>query len=145
MDMRHPAYAHPKPERRTTTTRRKRRQERAVTQSIRAQCVARDGYCRVSSDGVDFNCSGPSEWAHFGDHTRARTRGQDPEQRHTTAGSLMLCRFHHRQYDAGVLQIFALTTAIGCDGDVRFRHVGWPAKKTECPECGMPTRKADKP
>jgi hypothetical protein len=50
-------------------------------------------------------CEGRSEWAHLGDQKRFKTRGKPPEERHTTAGSLMLCRFHHRAYDTGRLRI----------------------------------------
>lgn len=44
-------------------------------------------------------CDGPLEWAHRLSHRRARTVGQAPADRHTTAGSMMLCRAHHRAYD----------------------------------------------
>jgi hypothetical protein len=63
-------------------------------------------------------CHGVSEWAHLGDKKRFKTRGQAPEIRHTTAGSLMLCQKHHADYDAGRMAI---------DGDdanlpLRFRR-----------------------
>lgn len=64
-------------------------------------------------------CDGPSEWAHFDALKRARTRGRPPEERHTTAGSLMLCRRHHDAYDDGDLLIDALTSD-GCDGLLRY-------------------------
>jgi hypothetical protein len=50
-------------------------------------------------------CDGVSEWAHLGDKKRFKTRGQAPEVRHTTAGSLMLCTKHHQDYDAGRMVI----------------------------------------
>lgn len=102
----------------TGPTRRKRinavrRQAAKVVKSVRAQCVERDGYCRLaqwpSSDrlfsGLTNTCVGPSEWAHLGEHKRFKTRGQPATRRHTTAGSLMLCTRHHRDYDAGWMEI----------------------------------------
>jgi hypothetical protein len=104
----------PKPATRATVKRRRQRVERRVKQSIRAQCVERDGYCRLGCD-----CTGPSEWAHYGGFKRARTLGQAPERRHTTEGSLMLCRRHHTQYDRGELIIEAHSDR-GCDGYLTF-------------------------
>jgi len=107
----------PKPVKRVTVKRRRQRQARKVVQSVRAQCVERDGYCRASgmgrygwNDGRIWRnfislCHGQSEWAHLGEKKRFKTRRQAPEVRHTTAGSLMLCRFHHRAYDRGKLRI----------------------------------------
>ena len=120
---------------------RKDRTERRVKKSVRQQCVARDGYCRLGNsiwglldqrdrfigNGFAFSCSSDnvkrSEWAHFGDKRRARTRGQTPEARHTTAGTLMLCQAHHEQYDGKAkprLFITALSRK-GCDGPLKFR------------------------
>ena len=95
---------------------RKRRLASKVVESVRRQCVERDGDCRLGDwennpDDVhdddlegDF-CEGRSEWAHLGDKKRFKTRGQAPEVRHTTAGSLMLCTKHHQDYDQGRLAI----------------------------------------
>jgi hypothetical protein len=113
----------PKPEKRVTTKGRKRRQERAVIAVVRAVCVERDGYCRLSA--LHAECGGPSEWAHLGDKKRARTRGMTPELRHTTAGSLMLCRTHHRLYDSGILDIDALTDR-GADGRIEITRFASP-------------------
>jgi hypothetical protein len=97
---------------------RKRRHAAKVVKSVRAQCVERDGYCRAGWDRPVALCHGVSEWAHLGDKKRFKTRGQAPEIRHTTAGSLMLCQKHHADYDAGRMAI---------DGDdanlpLRFRR-----------------------
>ena len=120
------------PTRRLVKGRKTRAAAKVVT-SVRAQCVERDGYCRMSrwysidgednyARGVDTFCSGPSEWAHVGEHTRAKTRGMAPERRHTTAGSLMLCRRHHHDLDAHRITVDALTAA-GADGPLRFALV----------------------
>lgn len=135
----------PKPSRggRQREKSRQRRRETQVVRSVRPQVAARDGSCRLHTAlfALQFNeplrwsalmaafglCSGPSEWSHFGAQKRAHTRGQDPERRHTTAGSLMLCRSHHKggkvSYDSGTLQICALTLN-GCDGPLRFMSGG---------------------
>lgn len=109
----------PKPEPLKRTKRRKLHVEALVKQKVRALCVERDGDCRLHG-AAGFTCSGESEWAHLGEKKRARTRGMKPEQRHTTAGSLMLCTGHHRAYDAGALRIEILTMA-GADGLLRFQ------------------------
>lgn len=80
----------------------KRRKEGPVATLVRDACVDRDGYCRVM--GIGF-CAGPSQWAHLGQMRRCHTRGLAPERRHTEAGSLMLCEYHHGQYDAHRLAI----------------------------------------
>jgi hypothetical protein len=103
----------PKPTPRKRVKGRKQRAERAVKQSVRAACVERDGGCRAAT----WTCSGPLEWAHL--VRRSLTRGESPERRHNTATSLMLCRFHHQQEEAGRLKVFALTDE-GCDGPLRF-------------------------
>lgn len=98
-----------------------RRQAAKVVKSVRAQCVERDGDCRIgdwennpcdchdgalTGDGEPVKgCEGRSEWAHLGEQKRFKTRGQPATTRHTTAGSLMLCTRHHRDYDAGRMEI----------------------------------------
>ncbi len=94
---------------------------------IRKLVADRDGYCRIGewenhpddwhADDVehDYGCEGKSEWAHLGDKKRGRTRGMPPDQRHTTAGSLMLCAKHHHAYDGGTLLID------GNDADLSLR------------------------
>ena len=112
----------PKPEPRKTAKARETREARKVVTAVRARCVERDGACRVK--GWPFGeCVGPSEWAHLEQYRRFKTRGQRPEQRHTTAGSVILCRYHHHLYDAHQLEIHPLTT-LGADGTLRLRVGG---------------------
>jgi flagellar biosynthesis GTPase FlhF len=108
-----------KPESRKTTKARRRRQEAAVIACERAKCVARDGYCRLLGTTLFGACRGPSEWAHWGDWKRWKTRGMDPEERHRSDRSIMLCDRHHDMYDAHALAIEALTER-GTDGRLRF-------------------------
>ncbi len=117
---------------------RKDRAEAKVKTSVRTACVARDGQCRYFRtiaavyDGWAFvaalhqiqtndKCDGPSQWAHIHAKRRSQTRGQTPELRHDTAHSLMLCRFHHTEYDAHRLLITALSRK-GADGPLKFRR-----------------------
>jgi hypothetical protein len=107
----------------------RRRREGPVAKKVRAACVERDGHCRywlerfVNPFMEDIaDCDGPSQWAHFGEKVRAKTRNMKPEQRHTTWGSLMLCRLHHDQLDGRQhprLKIEALTK-FGADGPLAF-------------------------
>lgn len=113
---------------------RKDRAEAKVKKSVREYCVERDGMCRmfrtalVEADrwplltALQAECDGPSQWAHLHNHRRAQTRGQAATQRHTTAGSLMLCAEHHQQYDAHQLRITALTRK-AADGRLKFTRV----------------------
>jgi len=109
---------------------KRRRAEGPVAKRVRQQCDDRDGYCRMGRAVMGFNddtwtvrsavdaCEGPSQWAHLGDGTRAKTRGMKPEQRHHTTHSLMLCRLNHDRYDGRDyprLTIRALTES-GADG-----------------------------
>lgn len=127
-----------KPEPRKRTKGRKLRAEGKVKTSVRAACVARDFECRLgagtSADWpqgadrfiplslfFDLPCAGLSEWAHMHAKRRSQTRGQAPERRHDTAHSLMLCKFHHQEYDAHRLRITALTRK-GADGPLKFRR-----------------------
>lgn len=64
-------------------------------------------------------CSWFVEWAHLSARRRSKTRGEAPGQRHTTAGSLALCSFHHSLYDRHVLDIEPLTPS-GADGRLAF-------------------------
>ena len=121
----------PKPEKRKTTKGRKLRAESAVKQSVRAQCVERDGDCRILKSAPTIaiafeifgECRGESEWAHMHAKRRSQTRGQAPEVRHTTAHSFMACTRHHDMYDGRQsprLFITALTRK-GADGDLEVR------------------------
>lgn len=116
-----PGLAIPKPEPRKRSKRRRQHGEKKVERSVRQQCVERDSYCAIDkrADAITqllMPCEGPSEWAHIGRHRRSLTRGMAPERRHTTAGSAMLCRKHHRAYDAHEFDI-RLASDRGMDGD----------------------------
>jgi len=54
-------------------------------------------------------------WAHMEGHRRFETRGLPPEQRHSTAWTLMLCAKHHADYDARRLRITG-----NADGPLEF-------------------------
>jgi hypothetical protein len=112
---------------------RKKRHERAVVQSVRPEVVARDGYCRLQWHDNETRlmlqrmfgtCQGPSEWSHYNEtHRRSKTMGQAPEQRHTTAHSLMLCKYHANEYDQNRMRILERTER-GCNGPLRFSRNG---------------------
>jgi hypothetical protein len=110
--------AQPKGRTRKRVKARKQRAERAVKQSVRAACVERDGRCRMSSE----DCEGPSEWAHLAGYRRSQTRCMDPETRHDTRTSLMLCRRHHAMEERGALRV-TFFTLDGCDGPLHISEV----------------------
>ena len=124
-----------KPEKRSTSKARKKRKAAAVIQTVREQCVDRDGYCRLSGVARFAPCDGPSEWMHLGDHRRSNTRGMDPEERHRRDKSLMGCRRHHGLYDGRQLvngqrlQIDEITDR-GADGPLRFTLDGHVYEET---------------
>lgn len=99
-------FAIPKPPPRKRLKARGDRAEAKVKKAVRAECVTRDGHCLIytrlpGSIAVLLGpCDGESQWAHVGRHRRCFTRGLPPEERHTTAGSGMLCDRHHDAYDA---------------------------------------------
>lgn len=111
-----------KPEPRAKQRRRERRVEAETLAAARAEAVERDGYCRLYVLDANWRvelqrmfgaCSGPSEFSHLGESRRFKTRGQDPEVRHSSAGGIMLCANHHRTgihaYDRHTLRIDELT------------------------------------
>jgi len=112
----------PKPPSRKTEKARKRKAERDVIAAVRAKVVARDGYCRVALLRAPLGpCAGESEWAHVV-MKRFKTRGMPSHVRHTTAGTAMLCRRHHRLYDEAHAFAFVLGVK-GMDGVVGvIRH-----------------------
>lgn len=126
-------HPQPKPEPRKRTKGRQQRQAAKVVKSVRAQCVSRDGYCRIQQDWLRSpdpsplarectHIAFPSEWAHMHVKRRSQTRGLPPEIRHTTKDSLMLCSRHHAEYDNKAkprLFITALTRK-GADGPLKF-------------------------
>lgn len=107
----------------------KRKREQPTIARVRAHCYARDGACRLDR-GEDFGdrfgfCLGVSEWAHFGEQKRFKTRGQKPHQRHTKEGSLMLCTRHHDMYDHGTGEnkiVLEALSAEGCEGGLVVRR-----------------------
>ena len=121
-----------KPEPRAKQRRRERRVEAKALEVARAEAHDRDGYCRLYVLDAGWRaelqrmfgaCNGPSEFAHLGDSRRFRTRGQDPEVRHSASGGIMLCAGHHRTgvyaYDRHTLRIDELTDR-RANGPLRF-------------------------
>lgn len=124
--------AFPKGEARRRLRDRRRRTARRVVVTVRAVVADRDFYCRLYCldamtqeriAAIFGACAGRGEWAHRREASRAKTRGQAPERRHTTTASLMLCHFHHQDdrcgYDRSAFRIEDLTDC-GCDGRLRF-------------------------
>ncbi len=102
---------------------KRRRAESPVVKTVRPQCVERDGYCKLTAlSAWTGSCRGPSQWMHLGEKKRARTRGMKPEQRHTTAGSMMGCEFHHDLYDTGKIALGL--TPEGANGPIRAEYCG---------------------
>ena len=58
------------------------------------------------------------EWAHLGSKKRFKTRGMEPEDRHSTQGTMRLCAYHHRAEDNHRMRIDVGDK--GADGPVRF-------------------------
>jgi hypothetical protein len=114
----------PKPEPWKRVKARRKRQEARHAGEVRADVERRDGYCRLRGSDEFGPCGGASEWAHLGDKRRFKTRGMAPEDRHTTADSLMLCTRHHQDgpfaYDRNRMTIEKMTTE-GADGPLRFK------------------------
>ena len=99
---------------------RRKRAEGKRAKLVRADCVTRDGYCRVRRDIKDQHgdCEGPSEWCHLGEKTRAKTRRMAPEERHSTEWTIMACKKHHDMIDGRrkpVLKV-AMPDPEGADG-----------------------------
>ena len=113
----------PKPEPRVRTKRRATRVESKQKQSVRQQCVERDGDCVFEAVGLG-PCEGESEWCHVNEGQRWKTRGMAPEDRHTTALSLMGCTKHHDMLDGRRSpRLFLQLGPKGCD-DVFIAHCG---------------------
>lgn len=110
----------PKGEPRARTKRRAKRREQTVAARVRAAVMRRDAPCRVAGVAALGPCKGRTEWAHFEESRRFKTRGRPPEERHAVEGSLGLCRRHHHDYDQGRLAIKALSAA-RCEGRLRYR------------------------
>ncbi len=100
----------------------KQKKEKYVAARIRKQVFRRDPACVIPED-PRWPHEGPDEWAHMEEGTRARTRGNPPEIRHTSRLSCRLCRAHHFAYDRGALRPTFLTED-GADGPIEWRHRG---------------------
>ena len=96
----------------------KARKDAAYAAKVREWVERRDSFCRVPIHraGIELGeCDGPMAWAHMEGHRRFETRGLPPEQRHSTAWTLMLCAKHHADYDARRLRITG-----NADGPLEF-------------------------
>lgn len=114
-----------KPEPRARQKAREDRAEAKLIKVVRAACVERDGYCRLSWAHHVLTCplepcKGPSEWAHLEGHRRFETMGKPPEERHATTWTAMICQRHHLSYDARDFNIEQVTER-GADGPLRLR------------------------
>lgn len=123
----------PKGKTRKQLKARKQRHAAKVVTSVRARCVERDGHCRISNPmpgdqisrslAEEHVCSGRSEWSHLGEFRRFKTRGMEPEVRHDTKHSAMLCDYGHLAYDCRWIRITYLTRN-GADGPLSIRRLG---------------------
>ena len=118
----------PKGKTRRQVKARRDRADAKVEKAVRAACVERDHYCRVNLYRLEGLLRpeagmGQHEFAHMHHKRRSKTRGLPPEERHSRTWCLMLCRSHHRRYDAKTLTIEALTDR-GADGPLRFTFRG---------------------
>lgn len=103
---------------------KRKRADDAHRLGIRAACVLRDGYCKFAILG---GCQGLSEHCHLGEKKRARTRGMDPEIRHTMEGSCMACTFHHHEEEQGRLKL-SMFPYVGANGPMVVR---WRGRRME--------------
>lgn len=113
----------PKPTPRRILKARAKRAESALVPLVREQCVDRDGYCRLAGVARFGPCSGPSQWAHHHEKSRAKTRNMAPEERHDRRWTFMMCQGHHEDglyaYDLNRMDIEMLTER-GADGPMQF-------------------------
>jgi hypothetical protein len=113
--------------------------EKQIIQRNRAKCERRDGFCRIGHWGdlaieLFGECYGKSEWNHF--DKRSLTRNEDPEDRHSTTCTGMLCASHHRMVDAHDIK-FEYLTEEGADGPMAF----WADDARRLVEEEMPKRR----
>jgi hypothetical protein len=111
-----------KPTSRKTLKGRKDRAEYKTKAQVRAECVERDGYCRIAEMAHRTLCAGRSEWMHLEEGRRSQTRGMAPEKRHTTRLSLMGCKRHHLEYDAHVFDVDFIDPERGADGALQVTY-----------------------
>lgn len=98
--------------------------ERQIIQRNRAHCVRRDGDtgCRIGYWGelavaLFGECMGTPEWNHF--RRRSKSRGEPPEERHSTEVTGMLCGRHHDMVDLHQIE-FEYLTEKRADGPMKF-------------------------
>lgn len=115
----------PKPEPIKRVKGRRKRAEAVVKKEVRRQVCTRDGYCRVNvADRVTVGTlgrhEGLSEWAHLEEKRRSKTRGMNPEERHTTQDTVMFCTRHHQMYDARQFSVEFFDRFTRADGLIRL-------------------------
>lgn len=77
---------------RVRTVSAKQRADLRYAAKVRAACVERDPQCRLA--GLLTPCSGDLAWCHMEGKRRHQTRRMKPEERHSTAWTVMLCAAH---------------------------------------------------
>jgi hypothetical protein len=89
----------PKPAKRATGKRMRvkpqsarQRADLAYAAKVRKVVAARDEVCRLA--GRLPPCSGALAWCHMEGHRRSQTRRMAPQDRHSTAWTVMLCARH---------------------------------------------------
>lgn len=96
--------------------------EQLIIKKVRAEVFDRDQGCRFPQEGRDDQpCYGPLEWAHLPEYRRSRTMGQDPMHRHTTSGTVCLCRLHHGLLDRNRMRVVVLSDE-GANGQLQWSH-----------------------
>lgn len=96
---------------------REDRAEKKTKTQVRAECVDRDGYCRVA-EMMRTLCNGPSQWTHLEDKRRCFTRGMKPTDRHSTQWTCQMCQGHHAAYDAHHFDVRFIDEDKGADGAI---------------------------
>jgi hypothetical protein len=96
----------------------KRRKEAPLIKAVRAECVERDGYCRLA--GLFVTCHGESAWCHLEGKRRSQTRNMKPEDRHSAAWTVMLCARHAELEERHVLRSRYDDPARGAHGLIRW-------------------------
>lgn len=114
-------FAIPKPPPRKREKGRKDRVERQTKSQVRAECWDRDQGCRVAEMMRGDLCDGPMQWCHLEQQRRCFTRGMAPTVRHTTEGSMFMCRRHHQLYDLNQFQIVFQDEDNGANGPIEVQ------------------------
>lgn len=98
------------------------RAEKKTKTQVRAECVNRDEYCRVSSMAHRTPCRGRSEWTHLEHKRRCFTRGMKPTDRHSTVWTCQMCEGHHDEYDAHLFDVHFIDEERGADGPIEVQY-----------------------